>query len=88
MTTLFEGVETKDPSRVAYGRLGGRPRLYDLSGLEIGQSVTLEWRTDAKGARLADQQALHEAVRRESRRLRQKFSRVGRPLGLIVTRTS
>lgn len=83
---MSSDAETKDPARVAFGRLGGRPRVYDLSGFEVGQSVTLPWRTDAKGARLVDQQALHEAVRREGRRLHQKFSRVGRPLGLIVTR--
>lgn len=79
--------DPKDPGRVAAGRLGGRPRLYDLSGLEVGQSVTLEWKVDDRGERIADQSALHEAVRRESRRLRQKFLRVGRPLGLIVTRS-
>ncbi len=76
----------KDPSRVKAGQLGGRPRLYDLSGLEVGKSITLEWRVDARGERSPNQDALHEAVRRESRRLRQTFARVGRPLGLIVTR--
>ncbi len=75
-----------DPERVRTGRLGGRPRLYDLSGFAVGQAVTLEWRVDAKGERCPNQDALHEGVRRESRRLNQKFSRVGRPLGLIVTR--
>ncbi len=75
-------------SRAECGKLGGRPRLYDLSGLAIGQSVTIEWRVSARGEREADQGALHEGVRRESRRLDQKFSRVGRPLGLIVTRTA
>lgn len=79
-------MSAKDPTRVKAGKLGGRPRLYDLSGLELGKSVTLEWRTDPRGERCPNQDALHEAVRRESRRLRQKFARVGRPLGLVVTR--
>ena len=74
-------------TRVACGKLGGRPRRYDLSGFRLGQSVLLPWRVDFKGARLPKQDALHEAVRREGRRLGQKFSRVGRPAGLLVTRT-
>lgn len=72
--------------RVRCGKLGGRPRRYDLSGFRLGQSITLAWRVDFCGARILEQEALHQAVRREEKRLAQKFSRVGRPLGLLVTR--
>lgn len=75
-------------TRVACGKLGGRPRRYDLSGFRVGQSVTLPWRVGFKGDRLRWQDALHQAVRREEKRLGQKFSRLGRPAGLLVTRTA
>ncbi len=78
----------KDAQRVACGKLGGRPRRYDLSGFRVGQSITLPWRVDFNGTRALKQEALHQAVRREERRLGQQFSRVGRPLGLLVTRTA
>lgn len=72
--------------RVRCGKLGGRPRRYDLSGFRLGQSITLAWRVDFGGARLPEQNALHQAVRREEKRLDQKFSRIARPTGLLVTR--
>lgn len=72
--------------RVACGKLGGRPRRYDLSGFRVGQSITLPWRVGFNGERLPAQDALHEGVRREEKRLAQKFERVGRPAGLLVTR--
>jgi hypothetical protein len=72
--------------RVICGKLGGRPRRLDLSGFRIGQSITLPWRVDFRGDRLPDQQALHQQVYREGRRMGQKFQRVGRPMGLLVTR--
>lgn len=80
--------EDQHAQRVACGKLGGRPRRYDLSGFRVGQSITLPWRVDFAGARLPRQDALHEAVRREARRLGQTFSRSGRPSGLLVTRTA
>jgi hypothetical protein len=79
-------VARKDGERVRCGKLGGRPRRYDLSGFRLGQSITLAWRVDFNGARLPGQEALHQAVRREEQRLGQKFARVGKPLGLLVTR--
>ena len=72
--------------RVVCGKLGGRPKRLDLSGFRIGQSITLPWRVDFRGDRLPDQNALHQTVYREGRRLGQKFQRVGRPMGLLVTR--
>jgi hypothetical protein len=72
--------------RVACGRLGGRPRRYDLSGFEIGQAMTLPWLVDFHGRRLRGQEALHQAVRREAVRLGQKFSRVPCAAGLVVKR--
>lgn len=72
--------------RVRCGKLGGRPRRYDLSGLAVGKSVTLPWRVGFGGDRLAGQGAIHQAVRREARRLGQKFARIGRARGLTVTR--
>ncbi len=72
--------------RVRCGKLGGRPKRYDLSGFEIGQSVILPWRVDFHGAPVTDQEALHQGVRREGRRLGQKFSRLSKPSGLVVTR--
>lgn len=81
-------MKRKNEDRVRTGKLGGRPRVYDLSGLEIGQTTTLAWKVDARGDRLADQSALHEAVRREGRRLGQSFLRVGRSLGLVIKRTA
>ncbi len=77
----------KSDTRIACGKLGGRPRRYDLSGFTVGQSVTLPWRVGFNGERLRAQDALHQAVRREEKRLGQKFKRVGRPSGLIVTRS-
>ena len=78
--------DNKNETRVACGKLGGRPRRYDLSGFRVGQSITLPWRVDFRGERLPAQHALHQAVRREELRLSQKFKRVGRPAGLLVTR--
>lgn len=72
--------------RVACGKLGGRPRRYDLSGFRLGQSIMLPWLVDFNGTRRVRQDALHQAVRREGQRLGQKFSRIGRPIGLLVTR--
>lgn len=72
--------------RVRCGKLGGRPRRYDLSGFVMGQTLTILWRVDFRGDRLRDQEAIHEAVRREEKRLGQKFARVAAPTGLIVTR--
>ena len=77
-----------DSERVRCGRLGGRPRRYDLSGFELGQTMTLEWRLDFRGQRCVSQEALHQAVRREERRLGQRFSRDPRPRGLVVTRVA
>ena len=73
-------------TRSVCGKMGGRPRRYDLTGFRIGQSVIIPWRVDFNGARLKNQDALHVAVRREGARLGQKFSRVGRPIGMLVTR--
>lgn len=72
--------------RVHCGRLGGRPRRYDFSGFKLGQAITLPWRKDFAGNSLRKQEALHQAVRRESARLKQTFSRTGTPAGLVVTR--
>jgi hypothetical protein len=85
---LASELQLKDAQRVECGKLGGRPRRYDLSGFRVGQSITLPWRVEFDGSRAKSQEALHEAVRREARRLGQEFSRVGRPLGLLVTRTA
>lgn len=74
--------------RVACGKLGGRPRRYDLSGLGLGKSITLPWRVGFKGERLLSQAAIHQAVRRESKRLGQEFVRIGRAVGLVVTRVA
>lgn len=83
----FAVMEGEHSIRVACGKLGGRPRRYDLSGFRIGQSVLLAWRVGFNGNRLPKQNALHEAVRREGKRLGQKFSRNSRASGLLVTRT-
>lgn len=66
--------------------MGGRPRRYDLSGFRVGQSMTIPWRVDERGDRLDDQEAIHQAVRREGRRMGQEFARSSTPLGLVVTR--
>lgn len=76
----------KNLERRRCGKLGGRPRRYDLGGLAIGASLTLPWRVDFAGKLKLDQEALHQAVRREGKRLGQQFERVGRPAGLVVTR--
>ena len=68
------------------GKQGGRPRRYDLAGFRIGQSVTIPWRVGFNGERLENQKALHLAVQREGRRLGHKFSKIGRAMGLLVTR--
>lgn len=69
---------------------GGRPRRYDLSELSVGHSVVLEWPAGllhSESSRRA-REAVHQAVRREARRLGRTFVRVGRPTGLCVTRTA
>lgn len=77
-----------NPVRVRCGALGGRPRRYDLEGLQVGQSLTLAWRRDEAGETLPSQEALHQGVRREEKRLGQRFDRASRPAGLVVTRVA
>lgn len=67
---------------------GGRPRRYDLSEVAVGASTLIPWRTDAAGLKLPDQEAVHQAVRREARRLGWTFARAGRAQGLVVTRVA
>lgn len=78
--------ESFHAARVAAGKLGGRPRQYDLSGFTLGQSITFPWRADFTGNRRARQTAIGQGVRREEKRLGQKFSCASSPTGVIVTR--
>lgn len=64
-----------------------KAKIYNVSELEIGESVLLPWRLNAQGStRGVCQKAIYTAVYRETKKTGKRFAREGRPLGCLVTR--
>lgn len=88
MSEYEDEIKDVHGERVMCGQLGGRPRKYDLGGFGIGQAQIIPWRVDEAGLRAKNQDAIYAAVRREEKRLGQRFARVSKPTGLLVTRVA
>ena len=70
------------------GGKGGRPRLYPIHWLKIGEAMMIPWQVyGGLDVRPKNLNKLNAAIRQEEKRYGKRFLRQKRPAALKVTRT-